>query len=200
MKTDKIIWLKRSPEWIKNNPGQPTMYKGVLNLDDDYKGNVLLKKEKKKKLDEIKNTNSDFPDAGVYIIVNNETKSVYVGQSINMSNRLRSHKHYILEKAVNKNQVYDKMIEDKIKHGIESFEFIKYILMPNKNGMELVEVENDVMHEFMAKGYSLYNRSVYLGNIYCPIKYKDDIVKVIDLLIINPERLSELKSFINSYK
>lgn len=196
MEENKLIWLKRDAEWIKNNPGKPTMYKGKLDLNNDYKGEVLLKKAKKDKINIIKNENSDFPDAGVYIILNEKTKSVYVGQSINMSSRIRNHRHFILEKAINKYKVYDKMIKDKKNHGIESFEFIKYVLMPNKNTQELKQVENDVMHEFKAKGYELYNMEVSLGNVYCPIKYKDDISNIINLIVIDPDKLKTIKSFL----
>lgn len=195
--SEKLVWLKRDVEWIKNNPGKPTMYKGILNVEDSYFGNSLLKKAKSEKIKEINDSGLDFADPGVYLIINELSNRVYVGQSINMYSRLRNHKHYIDGKAISKNRVYVKMAEDRVKHGINSFQFLRYVLMPGKELEDLLCMENDVMHEFRIKGYDLYNIDVSFGNVYCPPAYKDKINEIISIIVKYPEKLNDISNLLS---
>lgn len=135
-------------------------------------------REKREKRERLKS-------AGIYVIICEAEKSAYVGQSINIESRLRSHKFTIQSKGKTAKN-YLKLKQDYRKHGIEKFEFKEYIAMPGATLSELLAKENEVMIEFARNGYLLYNSAVnatVIGeSIHCPTEYRHIITAIIEKL------------------
>lgn len=179
---DKYVWVKRPQEWINANPGKGTMYKEILSevVDD-----TVLVKEVRNKRKYVSKANK-ISDCGIYAIICEKAKRVYVGQSINMSVRMRNHKACMLRTQTSKMGVYIKMGEDIEKYGIDSFFFSEYKPMIGANTNDLIIEETKAMHDFINRGYELYNISL-MGNIYCPDEYKVQLQAFIFRLIDDPE-------------
>ncbi len=189
----KIVWAKRSEEWIKANPGKGTMYKTELIEGNDPPINLLhpirnsIKNAKK---------NKEANDVGIYVIICEIEKSAYVGQSINMGTRLRNHKMQIVGEKIPDVKTYHKIREHFVKHGIVQFEFKRYLLMPDANTDQLTDAENRIIWEFKKNGYSIYN-TIILGNIYCPDDMKEVIQKLIFLAADSKELQNKIKLLID---
>lgn len=194
---EKETWIHRDKEWIKQNPGKPTMYKETLK-DSDPPPKCATREVKK---EYEKRTKRPSVDIGVYIVLCEKAKSVYVGQSQSMGIRMRSHKSCIL-KMENISRTYREMRIDCEKYGIDSFQFARYLeidakIMTNEDRREkLLEKEQETMWDFMRKGYKLYNIQINSnGNtIYCPFKMQDLINDIVFLAIEDEKVLSLLES------
>lgn len=173
----KTVWLKRSEEWIKANPGKGTMYKEEIDLVKSVP-KELTKEAKKVYTKRIEKG----LDSGVYVITCEPTKTVYVGQSVNMGTRMRSHKMYITQSAMTNIATYDQMIDDCNTHGIDSFTFVKYMKISNGSTKDMLYHESLTMAEFLSKGYKLYNKAISCYNVHCPDEYKELINRLIEAL------------------
>lgn len=173
----KIIWVPRTAEWIRNNPGKGTMYKIDSSEQPPITASASIKKIYQKNNTPIITKGED---AGIYAVICNATKSAYIGQSTNMDSRMRNHKMMIIG-TQEKCSVYIRMKKDYQQFGIESFDFIKCYKLPFYTNENLWVKEQETMWEYIEKGYTLYNIAVSLGDnvIYCPIHLKDLITKFI---------------------
>lgn len=200
------VWKKRSEDWIKNNPGLPTMYKeyfesGVLSISEVKE----LPKEKIRHIEfkpnpkfERANYSLSGPDAGVYVILCENMKHAYVGQSKAMDNRMRQHKYSIVKDCV-KGKVYELMHEHKLEHGAEAFTFIKHTKMPHASEKDLKIQEKKVMHMYIQDGYTLYNIDI-AGNLYCDEAIRPFIMSVINAVSENSQLIEDIKKLIPSQK
>ncbi|MES2395878.1 MAG: GIY-YIG nuclease family protein [Bacteroidota bacterium] len=182
---ENYVWVSRSQEWIKANPNKGSMYK-FYTSDGEPPATASAetrKKYKKRVKSEIENPPKGA-DAGIYVIICNSSRSVYVGQSVNMEVRMRNHKMLICGDRSVPMSTYVNMRKDFNKYGIESFEFIKYLKLPFDDGSMLIEEEQKAICKFMDDGYNLYNTSLNLGMniIYCPSKFKDRVKEFISSL------------------
>lgn len=180
----EFIWLKRTKQWIKENPGKGTMYK-ALRPEIIIKPDITASDYRKKKYAEKTNTEYDPQkgrDAGIYVICCEKTKHAYVGQSMNMDVRMRNHKMNICGKLQCSAQAYDKMRKHFQEFGIESFSFTKHIIIPSANTNILCDIEAKTMYEFIERGYILYNKNINFGAnvIHCPSDIKDVIKTIIE--------------------
>ena len=169
---DKFKWAHRTPEWIKENPGKPTMYK------------VSLEEIKPLQSPEYK-----FGDTGVYVIICEKAKRVYVGQSTSMGTRMRNHKMNITNYRTNSQNVYLKMREDFIFYGEDSFQFNRHIHLGGATCDELLLQETFTMYEFLDKGYELYNGTVPPRTLKCPTHLLKEMQELIDKIVENPSLL-----------
>jgi len=199
----EYIWKHRDKQWIKENPGQPTMYKEFLTKDEIILNvkEIIKAKNSKQYAEPVygnntKYDNRDKSGAGIYIILCEASKSLYVGQSLSMNTRMRNHKMNLLSSKPPLSAAYNKMRLDVFNHKMESFQFITYKPMPNAKYDELLRAEKEVMIYFMKEGYTLYN-SDKPTNIYC----EEDIKPLIEKLIIkvskNPEVIQQIQLLID---
>lgn len=144
-------WAKRDIEWIKQNPGKGTMYKvyeGQTETKQDIKPIVKEVKQivKVNLPPKVKNPISKF--GGVYAIINEHSKLIYVGQSLSPKVKLRYHKMHI--SANSKDLLYKLMIEHK--------EHLKYIVLElDISVSELTHKEAEYIKQYISQGYKLYN-------------------------------------------
>lgn len=166
------IWLHRSQEWIKENPGKGTMYKASQP--------EVEKPKPTKRIDLSEIKTGEYRNPGIYAIICEKAKSVYVGQSKNMANRLRNHKMVLLSRRP-PSKIYERMLIDIDNYGIESFTFEKHIDLKDHDVPNILEIERETMWFFLEKGYRLYNADLPIGNnaIYCPETMRDTIVSLI---------------------
>lgn len=188
----KTVWLKRSEEWIKNNPGKGTMYKAVPETAPrealmSINGTNRKRYEKKPEGDS---------DRGIYVIICEIAKAAYIGQSYNMGVRMRNHKAAILGRISSQNKTYDKIKKDVTTHGIDSIIFTKHCFVSENSSENLTEKENEVMYYYLNKGYRLYNCSIP-GNILCPEKHLILINSLIEKLKYSPELADKITVLIN---
>lgn len=190
---NKIVWAIRSKEWIKDNPGKGTMYKTELKEDEAPPINLLAPIRNKLKGERNKDL---IHDTGIYLIICEQAKSVYVGQSINMGSRMRSHKMNITAIDPPQLQTYAKIREDWNKYGAISFEFKRYLPLPNTTTSEdLTNHENNTMWEYMNNGYKLYN-TVITGNIYCPENLRGLVLDLIHAINKDSSLIDKVRSII----
>ncbi len=186
-------WEKRTEDWIKENPGKGTMFKRYFNNTDEKA--EVIKEERTKVYPIMKD------DFGVYAIICDAEKCVYVGQSQNMNVRIRSHKMSILGPSIKKG-IYVKIKEHCEKHGPSCLEFKKILRLPEGSKIEdLLIKEDEIMAEFLQKGYTLYNFSVnnslYNDHLHCPKDYKSIILKTIDKLASETDFINKLNKLLN---
>ncbi len=194
-KVGKVEIFKRYKEDIvgpiKKKPQTKTIRK-IEHVKPVRIDKIIETKPKKEK--ELKET------AGIYVIICEIERHAYVGQSIDVENRLRSHKSAIKgnNKSVGKN--YIKLCDHYKKHGIDAFQFINYIPLPFASLNELLSKEDEIMTEFSKSGYSLYNTSVNVtitrDSVYCPIEYQPTINKLVKLL--TPDSVAKIEEFVLS--
>jgi len=174
----------RSAEWIKENPNKGTMYKAVIDCDTELKPPTNAVKSvreyiKKKGIKTV---------AGVYTVYCEKSNSIYIGQSINVSSRLRQHK-YQLSKDCNNTKIasYDEMMKDVKLYGLDSFTFSILETVENPNITVLLQKEAETMLEFLKRGYTLYNKHVPLSNdvVFCPNRFKKTVEEFVTSLIKN---------------
>ncbi len=260
MAKKEYVWKSRTPEWIKANPKQGTMYKEYTDENGNITEDPMVKHvkmeqmipnvskkpikaekpkrpptaraiERKKEAEEkshqnwiarslrnkeesekrreinqekkaIRRENKPIitKHAGVYLIICGIEKHAYVGQSVNMDVRLRSHKMAISSKNNVAEPSHGKMKAHYVEHGTDAFEFIKYIPLINPTQEDLLNKEAEIMTEFIKKGYTLYNRSITIKAsnqlIYCPTEYQTLISNIIRLLDKDSDMLATMiKSF-----
>lgn len=191
----KIVWEKRDPDWIKANPGKGTMYK--IEIPDEAVSTIALRplREKYKNLKEVEK----LIDIGIYIVICEKAKTVYVGQSRSMGNRMRNHKMNIT-RSNNPKGIYVNMQKDYKHFGPDSFDYIRYIKLDRAYANDLTEVETETMWEFIEKGYRLYNRVIPGGNLSCPAEYKITLQMFISRLRINPNLIEKIKELLKGDK
>jgi hypothetical protein len=188
---EKYIWERRTPEWIKENPGKGTMYKRYIV--------PIIPEPKKVQYLEVK---EDLigKDAGVYVIFCDNEMYAYVGQSLNMDVRMRSHKMYMSRKSKGQNS-YINMKRHINKHGMDGFRFVKHFPMPFSTREQLLERECLVMGEVVRMGYTLYNKSISMEMVQeyvsCPKDFQPLILKTIDLLASSDYFVKKLTGFVN---
>ncbi len=150
-------WIKQGNEFVKV-PLNGTELSDIAKIDKpDY------------------NTKTDV---GVYVIICEPEKYVYVGESNNVGVRLRSHKMSIIKQNT-QNGAYMLMNSHYIKHGIDGFEFKKYLSCDLDRHL-MWEKENETIATFIENGYKLYNSGVWAGGfaIFCP-KEHSDIMRIV---------------------
>lgn len=175
---EESIWIKRPKEWIEANPGKGTMYK-VLKSDITKEfiadNPTILNKGKDRNpyTKEIKQPNAG-DQSGIYLIICENSKSVYVGQSVNIDSRIRNHRMCIKGNNSNSSRVYEAIKKDVLLFGIETFQFVKYKIIKDATSDNLLKEERAVMCEFLESGYFLYNAEVPWSNnfVHCPDKYR----------------------------
>lgn len=196
-------WVPRSKEWIKENPGKGTMYKEYFepqkeegNSEDFFSINTPITPKSVKLYPNPKKTMG----SGIYIVICEVEKHVYVGQSRNVENRLRNHKMVISSNDEHESKAYIKMKAHRKLHGLNAFEFIKYDMIPHATTSMLLDREAEVMAEFARKGYLLYNRSIALQvmdeSIYCPIQFQPFVANLVNLLTTHPDKGSKVIDFV----
>lgn len=195
-------WVKQSPEWIKNNPGKPTMYKQF----GKYLPDELIKREKVASA--IKYMTSppllELPDHsgyGVYAIVCEAEKYAYVGESKNVSVRIRNHKMNIMGHTPTDSKAYTLMRDHRKKHGIEGFSFVVHTDKEFNSKSILLEAEAYLMGQYLSDGYKLYNSAISLFGakdiMYCPKELTPLMIKLINLLSRNIISLKEMEAILN---
>lgn len=140
-----------------------------------------------------KNDNS----AGIYTIICEQSKSVYIGQSMSVETRLRSHKSCLLNNV--RNKVYDRMRKDLASYGIEAFTFARFCYCPPVAGT-LLKTEEETMKEFFNNGYTLYNSglssalkdTIMSEHIKCPVKYQSLILEIINRFQYDTDYVNKL--------
>lgn len=198
---NKTVWLKRTEEWIKQNPGKGTMYKSELTNKVPGESLAALVSDKRTRHKKDQKT-IDLGDRGIYAVICEATKYAYIGQSASMNVRMRSHKACIIGQVNGKSKAYIKMNEHCKLHGIDAFSFTRHLFLPNVNDEELTNIETSTMHEFAGMGYTLYNISIP-GNIYCPLELKILMCQIITLaknedFIVKLRALTEYHSHITN--
>lgn len=170
-------WKRRSPEWIKENPGKSYLYKDIKPLV--VMPDVVVTS---KYVNSYKANRKVFPgQCGIYVVVCEVEKYVYVGQSMNVGVRLRSHKLAILSKDYD-GSMYHKMREhSNANGGISSFEFKTHKLC---DMCDLDEEESRGMLHYAQRGYKLYNKVITIvdQSVYCPDNYRHIVTEVIEKL------------------
>ena len=118
-------------------------------------------------------------NCGIYVIISEEIKKCYVGQSKNAPVRLRSHK-LSLEKGKYKGGPQGRMQKDYEKYR-DSFEFKQ---VESCSEEELYDKENEVVSRYFNDGYHMYNAFIdqKVGFVQCPEKYHGIVREVIHLL------------------
>jgi len=191
------VWKQRDAEWIKNNPGKGTMYKE--SADKEITVELLPAKEAKVSPIHSLFRPNNFK-IGIYIILCETERSVYVGQSRNMEGRLKHHKSTIKAGKKSRNNVYTRMIEHKEKHGLKAFEFLQYWEMDSPSSDELLRCEDKTMIKYLNEGYSLYNYSVCSeissNSVYCNPSIKPQITQLINLVKEKPEIMNKIEELI----
>jgi hypothetical protein len=182
----KEIWLKRSEEWIKQNPGKGTMYKVLAEEGEELPKESLLKHAKKIY------SKKEPGNIGIYVVVCELSKRAYIGQSINVGTRLRSHKAGILKRL--KTNSYKAMVEDYEKYGPEAFKFIQ--IKQIENPEHLTDEENESMIRYMEAGYKLYNQQINVNNLYCSPKIKQTIEILIQQCALKPQLIERVKELL----
>jgi len=202
-------WVRRSPEWIKENPGKGTMYKEYISKECDDSTSKSQKRAvitllKQKPIEPPPKWTKHTPpepkkgtkDAGLYAIICEANKWAYIGQSMNVGSRLRNHKMIIVHNYKSESKVYEDIKKDKNEFGIESFSFVKIKDMPEATSTQLLDAETKMMIEYLENGYSLYNRD-HCNNMYCSPNIKPLIVNLIKAVKNKPELIDVIESLIN---
>lgn len=156
------MWLKRSEDWIKQNPGKGTMYKCVAETAEPDNLTALLAPVRK----QYQKKPKKGLDSGIYAIICEQAKRAYIGQSECMGNRMRSHKMCITtDRAASQKNTYKKIRADYLLYGADSMQYVRLKTYLGATSDQLVEYETQTMFEYLAKGYQLYN-STPIGNVY----------------------------------
>ena len=205
-----FVWKSQPKSWQEANPALSPMYKVYSDGTEEFleKGKTskikaaphkkpVTVKEIISEIGKVRKKRDHTGTCGIYIVICEATKSVYVGQSVNIESRLRSHKGQVTNLKCNY-KLYTKIREDFKQHGNGS---IEYKLHKSVNELtQLTEEEIQTMREFIEKGYSLYNTHVPLGrdSVYCPPQFKDSIKTIISALCSNRVSETELLSVCKS--
>jgi len=113
-------------------------------LDPDKENERVAKAKAKAKLKAT---------ACVYLIKNNVTDKIYVGQTTWKHQRWTHHRN---ELVCGKHYVTS-MQEDCNNHGIDSFDFIVHKEVVSKKRADLLKEEADAIKFFLSQGTELYN-------------------------------------------
>lgn len=217
MDTRPYTWKHRSKEWVKENPGKGTMYKEYLGPEPEPKKNKpidlkpiqktinkAISTPKRNGIKESIGSKEKIPQGiiGIYAIVCEKEKCVYVGQSKNIAVRLRSHKMTIAsDDPYYDTKVYKQMREHRKKHGADVFNFLVYKILNGAETKELLSEENNAMIYYASNGYKLYNSSLCTelvnSMIMCPEQFKQIILNTIDKLATKTDFESRLKTLLD---
>lgn len=205
MSKNKAKWLKRDDEWIKANPGKPTMYKvvvDVVTIEESERDQTTTQAVKK-----LLTPKGRFPDAGIYAVVCEIEMYVYIGQSTNMGSRLRNHKMIILGGASSEEEKYV-LIKEHVKiHGADAIQFvkIKVVKEPEGDGFlkhELLREEANAMEYYFNKGYRLYNKAIpqdmFNNSVLVTPQYKPVVNNLVKLLTEGRITIDQVRAFISS--
>ena len=223
---ENLKWFKRSDDWIKENPKQPTMFKGYINDQGEIIDTTLSKPASKKLRTVIDYTNhpiittqeeipmelqkesdkfpkEEWPDPGVYVILFEPQKFVYVGQSKNMANRMRNHKMNILSNTAEaKDKSYYLMRKHRDEYGIKEFKFQTHLKLPGVTSSELLMNEGKTMLLYLEKGYTLYNRQVTKeiinNSVFCPTEFRLEVQVLVTKLMNKELVVNQLTEFMQS--
>lgn len=121
------------------------------------------------------------PEMGIYAIICEVKKRIYIGQSKNVSVRLRNHL-YTLKKNEYANGKIFQMQDDFNQLGENSFVFIKICDIDDKK--QLFDKETEIIKEYVDKGYLPYNTFINTETtgMFCPVKFKPLVARVVALL------------------
>lgn len=207
----KTVWVKRTPEWIKANPGMGTMYKvyedGTPVVNTDPVDPVVGEKFR---LNTIYNTpivkeKVKGKEPGLYLILCEIEKCVYVGKSDNVGSRLRAHKMVIFDSKHPHTcaSTYLPIREHISTHGPNCLVFKKHVDIPDCYDEDLIRAERELMAEMIRKGYKLYNKQVYKeafeDTIYVPAQYRVNMIKIVEWLTVGEgANDSKFNEFVNS--
>jgi group I intron endonuclease len=118
-------------------------------------------------------------DIGIYKVECTSTRSVYIGQSKHLKNRLKTHKNSLKKLAYR----YEKpeMQEDYIKFGLDSFIFE---VLHNCEEDELYKWETYYCKLYNSEGYKMYNKTINTETtmINCPVEFYDLMNRIVKLL------------------
>jgi predicted GIY-YIG superfamily endonuclease len=202
MEQKNYKWVQRDKEWINNNPNKGTMYKVLV---EDVIVTSSLGKQSRCRVIEGENLGLKYSkklDAGIYIIVCEVEKHVYVGQSTNVPSRIRNHKMNISKDNPASDKIYYKMRKHKMIHSINAFQFSMYESLPGADNALLLQREITAMKEWFKKGYLLYNNSVLQSikdqYVYCPFELRSLVTSVVSTLTNDAEFVNLLTVMINS--
>ena len=197
----KTRWIKRDAAWIAENKGKPTMYKeeyedGIieeLKVDSSReKKEVLINVVERLPLKKRKGTK----DAGIYGIICEVNRSIYIGQSMNIGSRLRNHKMIIANNYKSEMNVYKDIRKDYIEFGDDSFKFVAIKEMPEATNEELLNAETELMIEYLENGWMLYNRD-NCNNTYISPAIRPMILNLVLAIKDKPELLNTIKALID---
>ena len=97
--------------------------------------------------------------SGIYLIINEITKMVYVGQSVDIYQRLRTHKSNLKRKIQKRENSH--LFRSVQKYGIENFTFEALLLCST----ERLTINEQTAKDFFEKTVGVYNQS---GPVDCP--------------------------------
>lgn len=170
------------------NPKKDIIKQNIVKTDIEK--TIITEKPVKKRIGSV---------SGTYAIVCEVEKHVYIGQSIDVSNRLRSHRMFMSGRKI-ESKTYIKIKEHVNKHGIGAFDFRIHMECQDSSLKNLLHMESQAMADYVKMGYKLYNSSINIQTvenaIFCPEKYRD----IINLIIkkIDENNFGKISDFINS--
>lgn len=132
-------------------------------------------------------------EMGIYSIECTINKSVYVGQSRNISNRFKDHKATLKKKHTNSN-----LQADFDKYGLEAF---KFNILHHCDEHELLEYETYFIRDYQRLGYSVYNIVLDTVNesiVNCPTYYIEPIRRVIKYLSTDKITVYQLNNMLDN--
>lgn len=134
---------------------------------------------------------------GVYCILCRSENTVYIGQSINVPNRIKSHKSALKRGSYSNNtKGLQKMQSDYNKYGVEDFVFTQ--IAECESG-DLYQLETESIKQYLDNDFEIYNYFVNtkLSGIFCPPQFRDVINRTIKLLDESKLSLSEFEAAID---
>lgn len=135
---------------------------------------------------------------GIYKIHCIDSNRVYIGQSKNVPNRIRSHRCALKSgKYSSKTKGLNLMQQDYDKYGEDAFVMLQLLECTEQ---DLLEEETRALSEFIAAGIDVYNHFVNTNTsgIICPEDFKPLVERVIKLLDRGKLSVSELDSALDS--
>lgn len=186
---------------FKSEPGQWTSWMNKqIPIKKDVKKTCELVDDSHLPLHERLNNISERKTKGipgVYVILCSVENRIYVGQSANIENRIKTHEMNITAIRKSKETCYKQMIVDFEKHGIGAFEFKIHKESDSYNRENLLKMEREAMIHYIDAGYELYNSCLTLGeSIYCPTELQVTINLLIKKIKNNPSLIEKINSII----
>lgn len=155
---------------------------------------VLIQEPKQKKRTTFVKNNSKTVKIGIYGVICEEIKTVYVGQSENLEGRVKNHKS-LLEN--NKHPIAKLQKDYNLFKEYFNFQFLEFC-----DPHELKYNETFYIQEFIKSGYSVYNTVL---DTYSPTalfvvnkSYENTFKKILKLLEENKITVEQLNSGLDS--